>query len=52
MAHFDIKKDNILYSPTFNKAVFIDYGLTEFIYEDIGNKSLTNFKGTISYCCD
>jgi serine/threonine protein kinase len=28
IVHLDIKPENILYSPTFGKEVFIDFGYT------------------------
>ena len=31
LVHLDIKPDNICFSPTFNKYVFIDFGLGKVI---------------------
>lgn len=33
LIHMDIKPDNLMLSPTFRKAVFIDFGLSRFIRE-------------------
>lgn len=48
--HFDIKPDNICYSNTFKKYVFIDLGLHRVVEEDIGEKTLTDFRGSMLYC--
>jgi serine/threonine protein kinase len=50
IVHRDIKPANIMYSPTHQRNVFIDFGCTEFIGEELGQKSLTVFKGTTGYC--
>jgi len=50
IVHFDIKPENIMFSPTFKKAVFIDFGLSEIIKESFGHKSLFKFRGTLEYC--
>ena len=52
LVHLDIKPDNVMLSPTFQRLVFIDYGLSKFIKERIGEKSLTHFIGSISFCSD
>ncbi len=39
-----------MYSQSYKSNVLIDYGISEFIYQDIGNKTFTNFKGTYNYC--
>lgn len=49
VVHFDIKPDNIMFSPTFNKMVFIDLGLSAPVEAEIGEKILTNFRGTLDY---
>jgi serine/threonine protein kinase len=36
MVHLDIKPANIGYSPYFQKEVFIDFGFSEFLEEDLG----------------
>lgn len=41
-----------MYSSTYQKYVFIDFGLSNIIQEDIGYKTLTNFVGTLKYCSD
>ena len=33
LMHIDIKNENILYSPSLNKLVFIDFGLSKFVAE-------------------
>jgi serine/threonine protein kinase len=50
--HFDIKPDNILFSPHFQKAVFIDFGLSEVIVEPLGFKTLVQFRGSPAYCSE
>lgn len=50
LVHMDIKPSNIAFSPTFQKHIFLDFGLSQFITEKIGFKTLTNFVGTIVYC--
>ena len=49
LLHQDIKIENIMFSPTFNKLVFIDFGLSTFISEDFGLKTLTRYVGSINY---
>ena len=39
-----------MYSPKFDRMVFIDFGLSTFIQEEIGNKTMTEFVGNIHYC--
>lgn len=48
----DIKEDNICFSTLKKDYVFIDYGLSKIIKEDIGRKSLTHFYGTASHCSE
>jgi serine/threonine protein kinase len=50
IVHCDIKSDNIRYSPSQNKWVYIDFGLHKTIKENIGEKSFTDFRGTLGYC--
>lgn len=37
--HQDIKPDNIMYSPTFKKLVFIDFGGCLMVEEPLGLKT-------------
>jgi serine/threonine protein kinase len=48
--HFDIKNENIVYSPHFQKPVFIDFGFSDVIKEKNGFKTLSSFKGTPNFC--
>jgi serine/threonine protein kinase len=48
--HFDIKPDNICYSPTQNRHIFIDLGLQKIVKEDLGKKTYTNFRGSLFFC--
>jgi tRNA A-37 threonylcarbamoyl transferase component Bud32 len=32
IVHLDIKQSNLMFSKTLNKIVFIDFGLSEFIF--------------------
>lgn len=36
IVHRDIKPGNIMFSPTFNKNVFIDFGGSEILMEALG----------------
>ena len=49
IVHNDINPSNIMYSPTYQKAVFIDYGFSQILEEDIGKKTYTAFQGTAGY---
>ena len=40
------------YSPSFKKCVFIDFGLSSLIKEELGYKTFTHFLGTLSYSSD
>jgi serine/threonine protein kinase len=48
--HRDIKPENIMFSPTFDKYVFIDFGISEYRNEPQGQLSFTGFGGTHAYC--
>jgi serine/threonine protein kinase len=50
--HRDVKPENILFSPTFNKHVFIDFGCTGILNEAIGEVTFTKFAGTAAYCTE
>ena len=52
MVHLDIKPENIMRSPAYNKLVFIDFGLSDFIQESQGEKTLTKFVGSANYCSE
>ena len=39
-----------MYSPSFKRLVFIDFGLSAFISEDTGFKTFTSFIGSINNC--
>ena len=49
IVHMDIKPDNVMFSPTLNKLVFIDYGLSKIIDEEVGLKTLSTFQGTAQF---
>ena len=49
LVHLDIKDENIMYSPYFNKLVFIDFGLSKFIKQEVGFKTVTNYIGSINF---
>lgn len=38
-----------MFSPSLNKPVFIDFGLSKIINENIGSKSLSHYVGTINF---
>jgi len=46
----DIKMQNICFSPTLRRYVFIDYGLSRIISEVKGHKTLTRFRGSLLFC--
>jgi len=50
IVHFDIKPDNIAFSNKWAKFVFIDFGLTDCIQEDIGSLKMMSFRGSLEYC--
>ena len=52
VVHRDIKPSNIMFSPTFKKNVFIDFGGSEALKETLGEKTMSRFVGTASYCSD
>jgi serine/threonine protein kinase len=52
IVHNDIKTENIMLSKYYRKVVFIDFGLANFIKEEIGFKTYTSFKGSINFCSD
>lgn len=52
IVHTDIKVENIMFSPTYKKCVFIDFGLSKIIVEPIGFKSLTRFSGSLNYATE
>ena len=47
--HNDITPSNIMFSPTFKKLIFIDYGFSDLIAEPIGYKTFTGFQGTPNF---
>ena len=50
IAHCDIKEDNIMLSQERGELVFIDFNCSSIVKEKIGEKSLTKFKGTATFC--
>lgn len=49
--HGDIKLENVMWSSTFQKNVFIDFGLSRILKQSIGELTYTSFFGTYHYCC-
>ena len=47
--HKDIKPENILYDRIERKFLLADFGLSQFIREEVDEKSSTYFQGTIEY---
>ena len=45
----DIKPDNVGYSHYHKKFVLIDFGFSEFIQENVGEKTLIHLRGTYFY---
>ncbi len=50
--HHDIKNYNIAFSNEFSRFVFIDFGLSKIIQEDLSYKSFTTFSGTPNFCSE
>jgi serine/threonine protein kinase len=50
LIHNDVKPENIMYSHQLKKYVFIDFGISEFIYETLGKMSIVVFRGSYNYC--
>jgi len=48
--HGDIKPENICFSSSLNKFVFIDFGLSKIIVQNPGYKTFMKFCGTPNYC--
>ena len=48
--HLDIKPSNIMFSPHHQDVVFIDFGFSKMVSEDVGTKSRCPFFGSINYC--
>ena len=47
--HGDISTDNVMYSPSLKKFVFIDFGLSRILKEEKGEKTETFFFGKINF---
>jgi serine/threonine protein kinase len=50
VVHLDIKPSNLMFSKISNKIIFIDYGLSEIIHQNIGKNTMISFRGTPQYC--
>lgn len=50
IVHLDIKPMNIMYSTQKEELVFIDFGFSRVLKEEIGEKSLTTFSGSAFFC--
>ena len=48
--HGDIHNNNIMWSHHNKKHVLMDFGISLFIKEKIGEKSFSSFRGTYLYC--
>ena len=48
--HGDIKEDNIMYSQVYKKNVLLAFNCSSVIAENVGEKTLTLFKGTHTKC--
>ncbi len=49
IAHKDIKMDNILFSNRFKRFVLSDFGISEYVKEVVGQKTLTTYGGTVGF---
>lgn len=52
IVHNDIKPGNIMFSQSYMKNVFIDFGISDILCQNYGEKTLTFFKGTFTFCSD
>jgi serine/threonine protein kinase len=50
VVHCDIKPSNIMYSRCYGKNVLIDFGVSDVINQEWGEKTLVSFRGTYEYC--
>jgi hypothetical protein len=41
-----------MYSLKLNKLVLIDFGISNVINENVGEKTIANFVGTYEYCTE
>ena len=48
--HSDIKPANVMFSVSYGKNVFLDFGVSEVVKEEVWEPTLTKFKGTYEYC--
>lgn len=48
--HGDIKNENIMWSPSCNSNVLVDFGLSMFLEESVGHSTFTKFFGTFEFC--
>jgi serine/threonine protein kinase len=49
LIHMDIKPDNIMFSSVHSKYILIDFGLSAFVSEKVGFKTMTHFSGSLNY---
>ena len=49
IVHGDVKPENIMWSPSLQKNVFIDFGLSRVVKEKPGQKTYTGFFGTFEH---
>jgi serine/threonine protein kinase len=50
VVHCDIKPSNIMYSRLYDKNVLIDFGVSDVINQEWGEKTMVSFRGTYEYC--
>lgn len=49
LIHYDIKPENICFSPKQDRLVFIDFGFSEFSSVELGEMQMMSFKGSFFY---
>lgn len=49
LIHKDVKPDNMAYSPLLKDFVFLDFGVSQYVQERPGEKTLTFREGTFTY---
>jgi serine/threonine protein kinase len=52
IVHLDIKPENLGFSVKHNSFIFIDFGLSKVVTEEIGVPSVSAFAGSMNFCSE